>query len=237
MQSSWKRYRLFLVPIILGSVFFCVIFFGIVRVMRMNQERMDLIERSIIDRKMIEEQSNNIPKMQEDIENIRSSNKQMNVFLSKDDIVGFVEKLESLGEELGVSVLSEATPRAAKKAPPKVVTKEEGGDPKKEGVTPVEAKKEEKVEFLDTLLSENRSVFITFRVEGRYEAVMFFLNKLDTMPYMLDVLSIDFSPAISKDEKGRIQPGISMTKEDIVDAPDRSKNVIASFNTVIYISP
>lgn len=234
MKNFWKQYRSFLAPIILGSVFSVVIFFGIIPIMRMNQEKMNLIERANIDRKMIEEQSSNIPKMQEDIEGIRDSSEQMKVFLSKDDIVGFVEKLESLGEELGVSVLSEATPRVVKKVAPKVITKEDGDVPKEESVTSV--KKEEKKESLDTLLPENRSVFITFRVEGRYEAVMAFLGKLDTMPYMLDVLSVDFSPAVSKEETERNRTSFGVT--DIpTESVDRSKNVLASLNTVLYVSP
>jgi hypothetical protein len=248
MRSFWKRFREFLVPLGMAGLFAALVYFGIVRVADQNREKMIALQQSAIDRKMLEEQSNGVSRMRDEVEHIRAADGKLNVFLPKDSIVSLVEALESIGKDMRVAVVSEASnapllaaPSAKKKAAKSIVPEEgESADEKT-------AEEKKQREVLVSLLPEDCSVFITFKVTGEYGNVLAFLQKLDTMPTMLDVLSLEISPAPIEEEEAR--PSISVSGvspspfspasvgPETVASPEKPKQVLASFNTVIYTTP
>lgn len=176
-----------------GGLFVALVLFGILPAWKKNEEKMHTIEREKVDRKILEEEAKRIPEMRHDREEIERRRDDLHVFLSKDAIISAIEAIESLGVEEGVSVVSEASSAAlvqsGKKATKKIALSPEGGE--KSETAP---RKEEKPEGLAPLFPENRIVPVEFRVTGPYERVVHFVERLDTMPIMLDVLAIQLLP-------------------------------------------
>lgn len=240
--------------------FVATIYFGVIRLQEKNRGTMELIQQAIVDRKMLEEQSNGISRMRDSWEHIQAADEKLHVFLPKDRIVSLVESLEAIGKDLGVSVVSEASSTPMLAAPPtkkKAVksvapTKDESGEASPASDT---SGKDAQKETLVSLLPEERSIFITFKVTGSYDRVIAFLHKLDTMPMLLDVLSVEISPAPEKDESMSTPVAVSgvlpspfainstssastsASKTTIEPAPGAPKDVLASFATVIYTTP
>lgn len=252
MKSFWLQSREVVVILGMIGLFSALVYFGIFRVLERNREGMISIQQAIVDRKMLEEQRSVIATMRDEVDRIRLESDKLDVFLPKDRIISLVEALESIGNDLGVSIVSEASsPQAlavssVKKKPTKKASVSEEGEVTN-GKAKEEKKEEEKeAEALLPLLPEDRSVFITFKVTGEYDRVLAFLRKLDTMPFLLDVLSIQMEQAVFEDDQSSVSPSISgdvrspfrssspleVSGEKPVEA--KKLNVEASFHTVIY---
>ncbi len=250
MYEFWKRFREFLVPLGMAGLFVSLLCFGILRILRENQEKMISNQQAIVDWKMLEEQTNEISGMRDEVDRIRSASEKLNVLLSKDSIVSTVELIESVGNDLGVSVFSEASSTKALAALPvkKKATTTTDSASDDVSVAPSAGGKNAVKETLVSLLPEERSVFITFRVTGEYANVLTFLRKLDTMPVLLDVLSLDIEPVPVDEGKASVAPaslsGISASpfapsaaSSQPIATPQKEKQILASFDTVLYTTP
>ncbi|QQS16025.1 MAG: hypothetical protein IPK84_01545 [Candidatus Moraniibacteriota bacterium] len=255
MLIFWKQFREVIVLLGMAGFLAALVYFGIVRIMGNNHEKMESIQKAIVDRKMLEEQSQGIAGMRDTWEHIQASDGKLDVFLPKSRIVSLVESLEAIGKDLNVTVVSEASeaPRTAPSATKKIVTERNTskGD-EATAATPTEEGSDDKA--LSLLLPADRSIFVTFKVTGTYDHVLAFLQKLDTMPTLLDVLSFDISPVPVKDEAARSVPASSVPRVSLnpfsnstvvagelpdasADSPENATDVTASFLTVIYTAP
>lgn len=253
MYDFLKRFREPFVVIGMAALFFALSYYGIVRILDQNREKMISIQQSIVDRKILEEQRNGLSSMREEIVNIESATEQLAVFLPKDRIVSLVETLEAIGRDLGVSVVSEASSSGLiappnKKKPIKTAVVGEGEAGEKVDSSEVEKKvsreKESVDERIDPLLPVERSVFITFKVTGEYDRVLAFLWKLDTLPIMLDVLSVSIEPVLLKENASGTSSsriGVSLIPrenallgEPMPVVPPAKREVTASFQAVLY---
>lgn len=245
MGSFWKQSREYVVALAIAVLFALLAYFGIAQVFQKNRATMVSIQEAMVDRKMIEEQTRELSVMREEADRIRSLGKNLDVFVNKEDIISIVESLEALGKELDVSVVSEASASSFLAKPVKKLAKTASADTD-DGDT--SAKKEEKPdESLVSLLPEERSVFVTFRVTGSYGNVIAFLQKLDTMPKLLDVLSLEITPEEKKEfdsasisvSGALANPFVSSVTpvENTVATPSPANRVTASFNTVLYTAP
>lgn len=244
MSHFWKQFREFLVPIGMVGLFAALIYFGIIRIMQENKEKMISIQKAMVDRKMLEEQANGISSMREESDRIRSADEKLSVFLPKDRIVSLVENLEMIGKGFDVSIVSEASSAPTIAKPAKKKPSKENADlsENKEGASPADAEGEKR-ETLVPLLPEGRLVSIVFKVTGKYENTLAFLQKLDTMPTLLDVLSLEIISAPIEENQmasssftsgllaNPFQP-IESSPEKI--PSEKPKMVTASFQTVIY---
>lgn len=253
MYDLLKRFRELFVIFGMTGLFFALFYFGIVRVLDQNREKMISIQQSIVDRKMLEEQRGGLPLMREEVSRIQSAGDRIAVFLPEDRIVSLVETLEMIGRDLGVSVISEASSSGlivppTKKKSVKKVAAEEGGVNEKSELSEDEKKtseeKESVEERIDPLLSAERSIFITFKVTGTYDRVLAFLWKLDTLPVMLDTLSVSIEPILFDENSSEIsssQAGLSIIPRgntplegSVSDTSSVQDEVTASFQTVLY---
>ncbi len=257
MSGFWKQFREFATILGIAGIFFATIYLGVIRIQEKNQETMESIQQAIVDRKIFDERLGEIPRMRVSWEHIQSADGKLSVFLSKDHIVSLVESLEAIGKDLGVTVVSEASKP--------ILSVPSGESDNAEGVASMrnesdgtssssgDSEKVAQKETLVSLLPENRSVFITFKVTGSYERVISFLNKLDTMPTLLDVLSVEISPAPEKSGPASIavsdvasnpfmtSPTLSASTSTSSIATEAAsgtpRDVLASFATVIYTTP
>ncbi len=254
MPSFWKQTREYIVLILFLSVFVTLFYFGIVHFTRENQEKMDAIQQVMVDRKIFAEQLEKIPIMRSEVEMIQSKHEQTHLFFSPERVVALVEKVEEIGQNLGVEVVSEESPvkslAPVKKKVPTSTTEDGTKKDSKKSTVPVKKKEEKPLPpMLVSLLPAEQSAFITFRVRGSYSNVIAFSNKLDTMPAMMDVLSLEMSQ-MSDDTDDEIQtqvtsarniasndsPFVVEVQSDIpAQAVFSAKEVTALFHVVLYL--
>ena len=259
MSGFWKHTREFIVPLGMAVLFVALVYFGVVRILDGNREKMVAIQQAVVDRKMLEEQSSGVSGMRAQVDHIRAAGDKLAVFLPKEGIIPLVEALESVGKDLHVSVVSEASPVSLLAAPPvkksptvaSSVTPDASDDNTDSTAGGGATGKKKQKETMVSLLPAERSVFITFKVTGAYADALAFLQRLDTMPTLLDVLSFDIELAPTEDVK--LSPplsasGVSASPFRSVDSspsdttplatpPKKQQQVLASFNTVIYVDP
>lgn len=244
MAGIWQKFRGLITVLGMAVAFSALVFFGILRTAEGNYGKMVSIQQSIVDREILEEQSQEIPSMRDTVDRIRSADGRLDVFLPKDRIVSFAESVELAGKDLGVDVKSEASPEKSLSVPvaKKKIIKTGSSEDDSASDSP-----EKPSETIASLLPEERSTFITFQAKGPYDRVLALLRKIDTMPTMLDVLSVSISPA-SKDDQSTsasisvpanpflAKSPLAAADESASDSP-ASPEVLASFSTVIYTAP
>lgn len=199
MTDFWKKYREYIVIVVFMAVFFGVVQFGIVTLFRRNLNTMNALQENLVDRKIFEEDSRQIPNMKVQAETIAAEMNQLDVLLSKDDVVRLAESLEALGSTLGVSVSMEAAPDsviAAFLAVEKKLTakSEETSSEGEGGVSSKGGDKSENMPHLLPALPSARTVFVTIKTTGKYPDTVRFLEKIDSMPTLLDILSVNIAP-------------------------------------------
>ena len=199
MAEFWKKYREYVVIVVFMAVFFGIVQFGIVTLFRRNLDMMNALQESIVDHKILEEESRQIPSMKVQAETITAESAQLDVLLSEDDVVRLAESLETLGGTLGVSVSMEAAPDSVAAAflaiEKKSTAKNEETSSEGEGNTSSKSgTKSENVPHLLPALPFARTVFVTINATGKYPDIVRFLGKLDSTPTLLDILSISIAP-------------------------------------------
>lgn len=199
MKDFWKKYREYVVIIAFLAVFFGVIRFGIIILLRRNMDMMNLLQEHLVDRKILEEESRQIPNMKAQAEIISAESGKLDVLLSQDDVVRLAESLETLGSTLNVSVSMEAAPDSAialftadeKK---KSAVKKDGATDENEGASSETGAKKDSVPHLLPALPSDRTVFVIVKAIGSYPDIVRFAEKLDSAPTLLDILSVSIFP-------------------------------------------
>lgn len=199
MKELWKKYREYIVIVSFMGVFFGIVQFGIVTLFRRNLATMNALQENVVDRKIFDEESRQIPNMKSQADTIAAESDQLGVLLSKDDVVRLAESLEMLGNTLDISVSMEAAPDSATAAfsaaekKKQSTKKDETSDRAETDQTGEDAKKGSEIHLLPALPFA-RTVFVTVKATGKYPNIVRFLEKLDSAPTLLDVLSVNISP-------------------------------------------
>ncbi len=242
MGSYLIRFREIFAGLFFAVAVLLISYFGIYRLFERNRNTLNSIQEAILDRKIREEQVLRIPEMKQDLEFIDTNNSLSRALISKDEVVPLVEQVESLGGRSGVTVISEAAsirPNSAE------AVSEEGAD---SGQRNSGAASHETA-FLGPLLPEERSIRINFKVTGRYGNIISFLEKLDSFPVLLDVLSIDMIPqpdenSVQSAKTSRPTLVFGDSKEELSLKPGQSdtegiagekEQIRALFSAVLYL--
>lgn len=258
-MSLWKKFRELVAVIVLAGAISALIYFGILRVAERNSEKMNEIQEALVDRKIMEEQGRNIPKLREDIEKIELAREKTDVFFSREQIIALVETVETMGAERGVTVVSQASNIAAPSASSRESKNETLSEDEKtsDTVPHTSVEAEEKSDTLVGNVPPERMVGVVFKVTGPYARVTELLGKIDTMPKLLDVLSIEVTPFVSdRDAAWRSSERVAapqilsgsvpvvnpFSERDPSFSADSSEKkeedmVVASFSTVLYLAP
>lgn len=198
MAEFWKKYREYVVIVVFMAVFFGIVQFGIVTLFRRNLDMMNALQESIVDRKILEEESRQIPNMEVQAETITAESAQLDVLLSEDDVVRLAESLETLGGTLGVSVSMEAAPDSVTSVflatEKKAVAQNDESSDNSVATTSQGNTNMENVPHLLPALPFARTVFVTIKATGKYPDMVRFLGKLDSTPTLLDILSVSITP-------------------------------------------
>lgn len=188
--------------------------FGIRKMVETIRVERDDIQRMLVIRENRSHQLSRLEEYGDQYARIVNDEKWLNVFTARDEMIGFVRRLESLAEEGDVAVVLEVreVPKPSKKA--KTVVKPVKPDEKEEEkgeATEAVGDKKEKKSILESLPSTTYT-YLGLRVIGETEKVVRYLHKVETLPVALDVVSVETvrreNPLFLKEEEYRRQASI-----------------------------
>lgn len=165
--------------------------------------RMDTIQQMDVLREYRATEMQRLSELEKQNALIESRAKELNIILSKEELVGFVRELERLAKDEGVEI--EIVSRDNTLLESKTTPKEPTGKDKKEGVgtdssdadvppAPNEKRKTKTTGILDTLPLKHY-IRITLTIKAPYKAMINYLGKVETMPYALEVLGLSIKEA------------------------------------------
>jgi len=160
--------------LVLGGIFFGGINFLVAKIHEVNNQ----MQTQKLDRETQSQQINDIPKMQQQFDDIESQKAIIEgMFLNKDDAVALIEKLEGLAEQCGVGV--------------KIAVDDKQDDLKKKPAATKASKDAPEVVALQDLLPGNNFLKFTLVLSGGYDGITKFISRIENMGYYNDVTSLD----------------------------------------------
>ncbi|MBP6975508.1 MAG: hypothetical protein KBB51_01615 [Candidatus Moranbacteria bacterium] len=209
--------------------------FGIRRMMDVIRSDRDDIQRMLAIRENRNHQLSRLEEYDSQYERIVSDEKWLDTFTNRDDMIEFIRRLEFLAEEGGVTVILEAReapkpskkPKATVAKPVKSDGKEEEGSDAAEGSSDKKEKKE--LSIIEGLPSTSYT-YLGLHVTGETEKIVKYLHKVETLPIVLDIISIE---ALRKEN-----PDFSQERESEQPVPVAENSVsMVSTNELIPQDP
>ena len=161
-----KQREIFAVLIYVLGIF-ALVYFGMRPIYQSIESKKNANQEEISIQDLKTKKLTELPKMQQQFEFVSEKKSAIDVLLAQDDAVLLIEKLEKLAESTG-NKISITIPELQKK---KTTTK-----------------KEEKT-ILDTLPNDN-FLLMDLMVSGNYQTVVSFMEKLESMEYLNDVVGV-----------------------------------------------
>ena len=175
--------------------------FGIRVVLSKIEAGKEKIQETIALREHRERRLARLDEFAEEYDRIIREEHTLDVIIEQDRMIDFVKQLETLANENAVSIVIEARPAIKAPAPakPKASTTTKDDEAPKESA-PVKPEKKKEVGIIDTLPSYE-ATRLMLRVTGETARVFEYLNKVEALPFALDIISIEaLRKEVSKEE-------------------------------------
>jgi len=184
MNIFWKKYKeyaiLIIVPVILGVISAFIISYLAGEISAKN----DSIEREIIDHEEREKRLKEISSLEKQFEMIEKEKSKLEVFVSRDQIITLIKKLEETAEETGNEAAIEEVEIQDENSKKELKNKSAAGGAGKD-----------KKEF--SFPSDNY-IKVKVSLRGSYNDAVNFIRKIENMNYCSDI--IFFQLLVEKNE-------------------------------------
>jgi hypothetical protein len=189
--SSYKKYIPLSVLLGLLVAIGGIVWYGMLPLQRSLTEKMRGIQEFYAGRENRERQVSKLPELEGQYAAILANEKTLDILMSEDEIVDFVKILEKLAGEMNVT-MSIASKDGGKIIEPKKLAvranRSDGAD--QESSAEKNTVPQKAVGILDAVPFD-RYLSLSVKVEGRYDAIVAFLGKLETLPFGLDVIRME----------------------------------------------
>ena len=221
----WKKMKPWVVQ---GALILSVVllfWFGVRPLHSLIRIEMDEIQKLDVLREHKTKQLQRLPELEKQNTLIEEQGNKLNIVLTKDGLVEFIQTLERLAIETGVKIeitskdnmLLESKitlPVSGAKKSSAVVSEEETEET--ETPKPVRPQRKTKDSSLIDELPLQHSIRLTLTVTAPYKAMVNYLHKIETLPYATDIIGVIIKEAAKENEEARATRGstIASTAED-----------------------
>lgn len=245
----WEKMKPAVTQIVLFAVIGLGAWFGVRPFLATIQARMDDIQKLSVMREYREKQLERLPDLEAQHALIGEEQGRLNIILTKDRLVEFIEALEQLALETDVTIEIESRDNAFLESKvtsaekPGVATKRTAAPGDEKGESADEPVKKSSAGAKETgIVSElplKKFLKLTMTVSGEYGNIIRYLQRLETLPYALDVVGMHIR---QQPETGdRVAPvngapnpfGVTSESEASVQSP-RTNVLEAVFETAVY---
>lgn len=192
------------------------------------------------DRALQENQENRVkelPQLKEQYDLILQNEDRIDTLVSHDQVVPFIENIESLAHENTVEIIITNQDQAAKKKPVATPKKAaEAVDDEKSGAAATDKKKKD--ESIMGNLPLEKYMLLRLDVRGEYANVIQFLHQMESLQYAVDIVAIDmrtWEPSDTNPQGNTFSAGSIPSADGISSEKPAVKNLVqAFFDTVVY---
>lgn len=245
----WKQYKEYIIISTVFALGVALVWFGILPLHNKIQAFMDTTQSLLVERDMTEASIVELDRVRSDKNLIHEHGNRLNVVINKSDIVVLIKDIESIAEETDNTIQIDAKelPPVAKNKPKPDDVPSDKNDAKK--VEEEKAKKEKEAKPVEKKLLESlpsdKKVLISIKVTGTYENILHFLKKIETMPYVTDVMSLAIKPQeklvtldVAQGDIFTFPPATSNKNEPKKSSVKNKNNLplVATFETVVYVN-
>ncbi|MDO8565637.1 MAG: hypothetical protein Q7S04_00435 [Candidatus Moranbacteria bacterium] len=239
--TPYKKYttRIILFVLLLGMV--GIIWYGIVPLKQAIYEKMRSIQEFYAMRENRQKQVVRLPELKAQYDVILQNEKLLDVLISENEIVNSVKTFEGIADETHVEMSITAKENGQITESKKIVAK---ADQPVKGDADVSSKNSAGKEKSTDILSDipfDWYLYLNVRVRGRYEDVVVFLHKMETLPMGLDVIRLEMRRGEAADAVGSvsgsgINPFLLSSGDTQAEPSVAQKDVFeAVFDVLIYV--
>ena len=218
-----------------------LVWFGVRPLREMITGRMNIIQQLDVMRSYRTAEVQKLPDLEKQNALIDSYQKDVEIILSKEDLVSFIQSLEDLADREGVQleIVARDNTLLESKITKPVAIKDKGSSPEATIPVTTEKRKIKSGEVLLEKLPLKNYIRLTVVIQASYSALVSYLAKLETMPYALEVIGLSIKESDKEDGNPDssfsgdfVQSGI--VQENIL--PSRPASLILSgeFDLLVY---
>lgn len=239
-NTSIKKYFPFIALAILLVSMILIVWLGIIPFRKNIVEKADEIQEFFSVRENRQKQLSKLPELKSQFNLIEANEKKLDIILPESRVVDFVKILEELAKETKTEITIQSQDKGAiqeKGAAKKPVKKSSDGEKS-------DAPEKNIVTIMDSL-PYDRYLRINIMLVGEYRDIVTFLNKMETLPYALDVVGVKMKVRESDDKKESapdprnnpflLSPGLTLsTVPEETEVP--TGRIEAVFDTAVYVN-
>lgn len=221
-----------------------LVWFGVRPLREMITGRMNTIQQLDVMRSYRTAEVQKLPDLEKQNTLIDSYQKDVEIILSKDDLVSFIQSLEDLADREGVKleIVARDNTLLESKVTKPVTMKDKGLTPSTpEVATPVTAEKR-KIKSGEMLLEKlplKNYIRLTLVIQAPYSALVGYLAKLETMPYALEVIGLSIKESDKEDTNASASFSgdfvqSETAQESILPPQPSSLTLLGEFDLVVY---
>lgn len=181
MKAFFAKYREIVAIIIYVAVVGTLAYFGVFELLKNISSKSDNIQEEILIQEGKKKRLDSIPAYREKAAEIARDKEKLDVFVSKENALALIEKLESISQEAGVTIEITIDERIDNAASAKKTS----------------TKKEDVEKTLAENLPSQDYLSLEMDIYGEYPKIMNFVWKLENIKYVNDVISLQ----IEQEEK------------------------------------
>jgi uncharacterized protein YxeA len=239
MTLFWKQYRNTIAILALLLVFFLLAWYVIRPLHAQIEQEKNAIQEALATKEIKEDLRSKIPEFREQSQKVLASREVLNIVIHKDDIVALIREVEALANETGTEVIIEA-----QKGEQLIHSKEDAKKKNASASAKNEKNKEDSQKLtLESSLPSDHYLEIGIKLTGGYDRIVWFIEKLETMRYATDILSLDI---VLQPDSGTAQSVSSKNLFTDLPAPEASEETSelaqspsvkfqANLRTIVYI--
>ncbi|MBP6889410.1 MAG: hypothetical protein KBC83_03910 [Candidatus Moranbacteria bacterium] len=190
MNRSFKQKYGFFLFVVICITIGLTYWFGIRKTIEAIKEKRDEIQKMLVIRENRVYKLSKLEEYAAQYEQITNDEKWLDIFTTRDDMIEFVRRLESLAKESDVVIVLEArsipkSQKSTKKVPEKTTVEKESA-----GKGTAETKEKEVKSIIEGLPS-SIFTYLALHITGETEKVAQYLHKVEALPVALDIISIE----------------------------------------------
>ncbi len=210
MKDFWKKYKeyiyLFIFPIILGIISIFSIKYLTDSISAKNNE----IEKELINNEEREKRIKNISTIEKQFKMIEEEKDKLNVFITQDQVISLIKKMEHLSEETGNEIIIE-----------EVMISDENT---KDEAAPQKTADDKN----DSEIISDNYIQIKISLRGSYGDAVNFIKKIENINYCSDIISLKLTA--QKKESAEQLPKTYTTREEFTIGGNLSSNRVKETN-------
>jgi len=175
MKLFLKKYRIVFVLLLYFIIITGVFFFAIKPIIGEINSKTNKIQEILVNRENKEKRSKERPKLEEQYEMVLTEESKLTSLLEEDKAVDLIEKIEKLAQESGNEIIIEVK------------------DGEKDILSNSSKKSGEEERSLRTDLPSSDYIEMNIKLEGNYNNLVRFVEKIETMEFYADIISFDIS--------------------------------------------